>query len=102
MLRKGLLGPGVLLLAGGLAGVIYGEYGAPAAAAEIVLVLALSFERFAYKPIRTAAPGPGWVRTGERFAGPGSGQTVTVYFNSRSGERRYVAEPDEESRASLI
>jgi hypothetical protein len=52
------------------------------------------FERFIYKPIRSDKPGPGWDRTPERFVDPRSGQNVVVYYNKRTGERRYVAEPD--------
>jgi hypothetical protein len=37
-------------------------------------------------------PGPGWDRTAEKFADPRTGQTVIVYYNPRTGERRYVAE----------
>jgi hypothetical protein len=56
------------------------------------LVLALLFERYVYKPIQTEPPGPGWDKTNERFADPGSGQAVSVYFNPRTGKRRYVAD----------
>jgi uncharacterized iron-regulated membrane protein len=57
-----------------------------------LLVFGLLFERYVYKPIRTHAPGSGWQRTAEQFTDPGSGQSVTVYFNPRTGERRYVAD----------
>jgi hypothetical protein len=60
----------------------------------VVLVLSLVFERYIYKPIRPEPPGPGWDKTGERFADPRSGRNVAVYFNPRTGERRYVAESD--------
>ncbi len=59
-----------------------------------ILALLLVFERFIYKPIRSERPGPGWDRTTERFADPRSGRNVVVYYNPRTGERRYVAEPD--------
>jgi len=38
----------------------------------------------------TAAPGPGWEATGERFLDPRSGELVAVYFCRRTGERAYV------------
>ncbi len=96
MLRLVLLALGVLLMAtpliGGAAAILPAAFGA-------LLVLALLIERFIYKPLRLDPPGPGWDRTAERFADPRSGQTVTVYFNPRTGARRYVADgtADEEA-----
>jgi hypothetical protein len=66
----------------------------PIAIAPALLLFGLLFERFIYKPIRSDKPGPGWDRTPERFVDPRSGQNVVVYYNKRTGERRYVAEPD--------
>jgi peptidoglycan/LPS O-acetylase OafA/YrhL len=66
----------------------------PFALFPAILLLCLLFERFIYKPIRSDRPGPGWERTPERFADPRSGRNVVVYYNPRSGERRYVVEPD--------
>lgn len=38
-----------------------------------------------------AAPvGPGWQPTAERFRDQESGAMVTVWYNARTGERRYV------------
>lgn len=37
-----------------------------------------------------APPGPDWVRTGERFIDPSSGETLDVWFHAKSGERVYV------------
>jgi hypothetical protein len=91
-MRKGLLGFGVLLLAVALAGWIEGWHTVTLAIPGTVLVLAVLSERFVYKPIRRELPGAGWTRTDERFADPRSGQFVVVYFNPRTGERRYVAE----------
>jgi hypothetical protein len=62
--------------------------------APAILVFGLVFERYVYKPIRPDMPGPGWERTQERFADPRSGRTVVVYYNKRTGERRYVAEAE--------
>ena len=58
----------------------------------LILLLCLLFERYIYKPIRPEPPGPGWRKTPERFVDPRSGQTVVVYYNPRTGERRYVAD----------
>jgi hypothetical protein len=64
----------------------------PLALPGAILTLALLFERYIYKPIRPERPGAGWEQTAERFIDPRSGQSVRVYFNSRTGERRYVGE----------
>ena len=37
-----------------------------------------------------APPGPGWVKTEERFVDPSSGETLDVWFHPPSGERAYV------------
>jgi hypothetical protein len=66
----------------------------PFAIAPALLLLGLLFERYVYKPTRLEPPGPGWDRTAEKFADPRTGQTVIVYYNPRTGERRYVADTD--------
>lgn len=38
-------------------------------------------------------PGPGWVRTEERFVDPSSGEMLDVWFDPQSGERAYVRAP---------
>ena len=57
-----------------------------------VLLAAILYERFRYKPLANVAPGAGWQRTDERFVDPDSGKTVTVYLQPASGERQYVEE----------
>ncbi|HEX3429775.1 MAG TPA: hypothetical protein VHT03_02720 [Rhizomicrobium sp.] len=57
-----------------------------------ILLAAIVYERFRYKPLATASPGAGWQRTNERFVDPDSGKTVTVYLQPGSGERQYVEE----------
>lgn len=80
----------VLLLVGAMAN----WHTLPFAIVTVILLLGLLFERYVYKPIRREPPGPGWDKTAEKFADPKSGQTVVVYYNARTGERRYVAETD--------
>lgn len=70
-----------------------GGHTLPFAVAPAILLLGLLFERYVYKPIRPEPPGPGWDRTPEKFTDPRSGRTVVVYYNHRTGERRYVADP---------
>ena len=57
-----------------------------------ILLAAIVYERFRYKPLASATPGAGWQRTDERFVDPDSGKTVTVYLQPGSGERQYVEE----------
>jgi hypothetical protein len=55
------------------------------------LLIGLLVERWRYKPVTTDHPGPDWVSTSERFIDPESGETVTVFYQPATGERRYVA-----------
>jgi hypothetical protein len=55
-----------------------------------VIVLSIVYERFRYKPVETATPGPGWTKTPERFIDDETGQPVTVWLEPQTGERKYV------------
>lgn len=93
MFRAVLFVVGLVLFVAASAAVLCAGWPAlPAAVISGILVLALVFERYVYKPIRQAPPGPEWEPTAERFIDPKSGQSVTVYFNARTGERRYVGD----------
>jgi hypothetical protein len=92
MLRAVALILAVALLAATLAGAVAGWHMLPFALGPGILLFGLLFERYVYKPIRPEPPGSEWDRTPERFADPLSGQNVVVYYNPRTGERRYVAE----------
>jgi hypothetical protein len=92
MLRAAALILTVLLLAAALATSIAGWNTLPFALAPAILLFGLLSERYVYKPIRPEPPGSGWERTAEKFADPRSGQKIVVYYNPRTGERRYVAE----------
>jgi hypothetical protein len=92
MLRSTLFAIGVVLLIAASAAAFAGLRTIPLAIFGAILTLALLFERHVYKPIRPDAPGPGWEETTERFIDPQTRQSVTVYFNPRTGERRYVGE----------
>jgi hypothetical protein len=92
MLRAAALVLTALLLAVALVTAIAGWNTLPFALAPAILLFGLLFERYVYKPIRAEPPGSGWDRTAEKFADPQSGQNVVVYYNPRTGERRYVAE----------
>jgi hypothetical protein len=73
---RGMPGPGVNVLAlGGL------------------IVLGTVFERWRYRP-KSARPGAAWEPTGERFEDPQTGKTVQVFYDPRSGQRRYVSDSE--------
>ena len=57
----------------------------------LLLIGAALFEQWRYKRLQEDRPGPNWIATDERFIDPESGRNVTVYYDSRTGERRYVA-----------
>ena len=56
----------------------------------LVLTAGILFERGRYKPAAPRPPGPEWVATDERFVDPASGETVTVFYQPATGERRYI------------
>jgi hypothetical protein len=56
-----------------------------------ILLVGLAIERWRYKKLTAAPPGPDWQRTDERFVDPETEKLVTVYFNPATGERRYIA-----------
>jgi hypothetical protein len=94
MLRPALLVLGLVALGAALT---TGLAGAPlcvvvwTALIGALLVGGMLFERGRYKPAERGSPGPDWVTTGEHFVDPGSGETVTVFYQPSTGERRYVS-----------
>ncbi len=83
----GLFAAGAALLALAGCGRAAGSLGGFA----LVLLVGLLIERWRYKPLTAARPGPGWIATDERFVDPETGKLVTVYFHPATGERRYIA-----------
>lgn len=79
---------GAILLSRGLPGP-----GAYALGLGALMVLGILFERWRYRP-NESRPGAGWEPTGERFQDPQSGKTLQVFYDPRSGERRYVSDSD--------
>lgn len=58
-----------------------------------VLTIGLVFERWRYKPVKTAAAAKGQP-TGERFIDPETGTLMEVWYDSATGERSYVKVAD--------
>ncbi len=86
-----LFGLALLGLGGGL-GLHFGTLFpalVPGGAGALVLLGTL-FERYRYRRLGDAPPGPGWTDTGERFRDPETDAPVGVFFHAQSGERRYV------------
>jgi hypothetical protein len=91
MLRNVVIGLGVVALACGAAALLAGV--APGFVFLFwggVIVLSVVYERVRYKPIEETTPGPGWTRTAERFIDDQTGETVSVWLDPVSGERKYV------------
>jgi hypothetical protein len=82
-----------LMIAAALAFLFGGVAPAALFALEGAVILAgVVFERVTYKAIEPSKPGPGWMRTPERFVDDASGKPVTVYVRTATGERKYVNE----------
>jgi hypothetical protein len=94
MLRNALLLLSLVVLAAGVVLILFG-IDPPAYTLLIwgaILLGAVVYERFRYKPLERKLPGPGWERTTERFVDAETGKTVTVYLEPKTGERQYVEE----------
>lgn len=94
MLRKFLLGVGILMLAIGVLMV----FAQPANAFPLLvfgglLTLSAVFERWRYKQPKSAAAARG-AATGERFIDPETGALMEVWYDPASGERSYVKVAD--------
>jgi hypothetical protein len=97
MLRLAVLMLGVALLMAGVIAIDYGVAGLPLWLLLVggTITAGTVFERVIYKPLLGKKPGPGWVRTAERFVDPESGKTVDVFYKPSSGERQYVSQDPE-------
>ena len=95
MLRAFLLVAALATFAVGLGARLTG--GRPWAAAAIVwgavVACAILIERWRYRPAARAKDGE-WQRTDEQFIDPESGRPIQVFYNPRSGERRYGSPAD--------
>jgi hypothetical protein len=92
MLRIAVAVMALGLLIGGLVGRAAGvPVAMPLLIWGAVLLLAVVFERWRYRPDPSRVAG--WQPTDERFIDPQSGQAMQVLYNPNSGERRYVPAP---------
>lgn len=94
MLRKALLGIGILLLGVGVLMLFAQPTNAfPLLLFGGLLTASAVFERWRYKQPKTAAAARG-TPTGERFVDPESGALMEVYYDASTGERTYVKVAD--------
>jgi hypothetical protein len=90
MLRASIALVATLLIVGSaILSLVTGTFFAPGIVAPLIVLLGLAFEHWRYKTTDRPAP-RGFEATGERFVDPGTGNTIEVYFNQETGERRYV------------
>jgi hypothetical protein len=89
---------GCVLVAGGalvVLGVVLMRWGsglAPLLLGLLILASLLLEGRYRRASAGEVPSGPDWERTGETFHDAESGHWVQVWYNSKSGERRYVPE----------
>jgi hypothetical protein len=93
MLRAAIIAAASLVACAGLALILYGarDGGWQMLAVGLIALVGILFERWRYRQL-TGRPDGSWEATGERFVDPTSGEPVEVFFNPRTGERRYVAD----------
>ncbi|MGH8221254.1 MAG: hypothetical protein ACREUT_22210 [Steroidobacteraceae bacterium] len=93
MLRGAITAVAALVACAGLALLVRGEPvgGWQMLAGGLIVLVGIVFERWRYRNPAERPDGT-WEATGERFVDPSSGEPVEVFFNPRTGERRYVAE----------
>lgn len=97
MLRTALLIFTALMLGAGLLLILDGDpAGRPLSIWGGLMLLAVLLERWRYVASRGPLTGD-WVRTEERFVDPESGETMRVFYNPKSGERRYEKSADSDS-----
>lgn len=94
LLRTFVLVAAALFLTAALIGAVLDPGTWPAVIAAALLVVGIAFERVRYGAVQRAPEGPDWRETSERFIDDASGKPVTVWFDAKTGERRYVAMED--------
>jgi len=57
------------------------------------IAAAVQMERWRYRARHSAQEGD-WQKTDERFIDPETGQAIQVFYNPRTGERRYERAPE--------
>jgi hypothetical protein len=89
MLRDLVQGFAVLTLLAAVVVTVLAPMAWPFLLCAAVLAASVFFERTLSRN-KPVPRGPGWQPTAERFRDEESGAMVTVWFNAKTGERRYV------------
>jgi hypothetical protein len=93
MLRLAVAIVALLIACAGLALVVRGEllWGWQALAGGLIVLVGTVYERWRYRHL-AERPDGSWEATGERFVDPSTGDPVEVFYDPRTGERRYVVD----------
>ena len=99
MLRGAVIAGATLLACAGLALLLHGIRapgwqmlaGWQMLSGGLIVLVGTVYERWRYRH-RDERPDRSWEATGERFIDPSTGDPVEVFFDPRTGERRYVAQ----------
>lgn len=90
LLRTFVLVVAALFLTAALAGVVLDRGTWPTVIVAAVLAGGIAFERARYGAAQRRPEGAAWRETSERFIDDASGKPISVWFDARTGERRYV------------
>jgi hypothetical protein len=93
MFRVAIIVGATLLACAGLALIFHGMHvpGWQMLAGGLIVFVGVVFERWRYRHLEER-PDHSWEPTGERFIDPSTGEPVQVFYDPRTGERRYVTE----------
>ena len=93
MLRLAVAIVALLVACAGLALIIRGEIngGWQMLAGGMIVLVGTVYERWRYRQL-DKRPDRSWEPTGERFVDPSTGEPVEVFYDPRTGERRYVSD----------
>ena len=97
MLRKTLLGIALLMTLAGLISYFMGDRNTEHLIIwGVVMFVLILCERWRYKKIDNRNQSE-WQKTDEQFIDPETGKPTQVFYNSSTGERKYVSGKDESS-----
>lgn len=93
MFRTAIAVVAALVACAGLALIVHGQLmgGWQMLAGGLIVLVGVLFERWRYRQ-PAERPDSSWQATGERFIDPSTGDPVEVFYDPRSGERRYVTQ----------
>lgn len=93
MLRGAITAVAALVACAGLALLVRGQLvgGWQMLAGGLIVLVGIVFERWRYRRVEERPEGS-WEATGERFVDPSTGEPVEVFYDPRTGERRYVSD----------